>query len=466
MMLLAVVLFVLVNLVAGEFNRNRDMTREQIFSLSPQSRNFLSSLNQAVNIFTVSPTGQEHVIISQLLVEYASASSQIRVQNIDPSLNPGRVLQFAIAANMEQGIPDGSVIVQSGTHTQVITPQEMVTVQSNPFTGQVRIVSWNFEREITRAIHLVTTAQNPIVYFVTGSGEEPLPDFFRVIMESENFILRDIDLVVNSIPDDAEVLIIPNPTRDWTVDKAMRIRQFLENQGRAIFMMEYAFIDTPNIDSVLAAYGISLGEYFILEGDRRNMFANEVPSHIIPISTGHEILSSISEGGFQNLMLIPAGIEISELRPASTTIEPLWTTSNAAFGRVDLDELSWSQVPSDVSGPFTLAVAVTDRFILPDPVHSFVEMTTQFIVVGSGHLLRDDITIQIGTGNYLFVINSLNWLLGQPPSIFIPARTPAGTEPLIMTAFQANIITGVAIGAIPLVILSIGVVVWFKRKNS
>ena len=466
MMLFAVILFVLVNLVAGEFNRNRDMTREQIFSLSSQSRNFLSNINQEVNIFTVSPTGQEHVIISQLLVEYSNASSLIRVQNIDPALNPGRVLQFAIAINMEQGIPDGSVIVQSGTHVQVITPQEMVTVQTHPFTGETRIVSWNFEREITRAIHQVTTAINPIIYYVTGSGEDPIPEFFRVIMENENFILRDIDLVVNSIPEDAEILIIPDPTRDWTAEKANRIRQFLANEGRAIFMMENSFIDTPNIDSVLAAYGISLGEYFILEGDRRNMFANEIPFHIIPTPTGHEILTSISDGGFQNLLVSPAGIEISELRPASTTIEPLWITSNLAFGRVEMDELSLSQVPSDVSGPFNLAIAVTDSFIIPDPVHSFVERTTQFVVVGSGLMLRDEITFQIGMGNYLFVINSINWLLGQPPSIFVPARTPAGTEPLTMTAFQANIITGVAIGLIPLLILSFGVVIWLKRKNS
>ena len=464
MMLLAVILFVFVNLVAGEFNFTRDLTREQLFSLTPESRNFLSELNQDVTIFSIAPTGQENAILSQLLEEYASASSHISVQQIDPTFNPGMVLRFATEEGIEGGIPNGSVVVESGAHRQVIFPTQMVVREINWQTMQWgRIVSWNFESEITRAIHHVVYGITPVVYVVGGSGEFPINPMLGFFLESENFIVDGIDLVMNDIPENADILIIIQPTRDWTEVKAQRIRTFLENDGRALFILDNIPINTPNMDAILAAYGIAIGEYLILEGDSHWILGiTGSPTHIIPTPTNHEIATSLVERNVPNLLYHPASIQILDARPVSTTIEPVWVTSRSAYGRIDEEATTIERIPSDISGPFNLAVAVTDRnHVAIDRTY-----TTRFVVVSSVILLEEMKWDIIGSGNYHFIGISLSWLLDNPPSIFIPPRVPAGIDTLQITAARANLITIISMLVIPIMISTVGAFVWLRRRNS
>ena len=453
MILVAIALFIFVNLIGGEFNRSFDLTQEQLFTLTRQSRDFLRDLDQDVTITFISPTGMGNEmvapIVTQLMEEYAAASRHITIEHRDPMINPAFVHEMAHRAGMEQGIPNDSVIVQSATAVRVITPNDMFTFDFH--MGQaVGVRSFDFESQITRAINRVIQGTPPAVYVVTGSGEPLLPQGLAAFLESENFELRTVNLVTNDVPETAEILFILMPNRDWTEVKAQRIQEFIDNEGRAFMALHFLPVDTPNLNNVLAAYGVALGEYVLMEGDTRNIFLR--PDFIIPNITYHQILDTVYQSRLTNLLLGPVSIDQLDLRRPSTTIDTLFSTSRAAFAH--------NPDGADIPGPFDLAVAITDsRFV-------YRQETSKFVLVSNMGIIMDDAVAFVGEGNFQFVLSSLRWLGEQPQGIWVPTRTPPGRAPIIINRMQANIMIAISMGAIPLASLAVGVFIWLKRRHS
>jgi len=461
-LLLAFVLFVFVNLFADRFNYTRDLTREQIFTLTDHSRNFLAELDEDIHITLITRLGQGHPdifpILDRLLAEYATASRHITVEHRDPTLNPALIHEFAQRADHIGGIPDESVIVESNRSLQILTPSDMVDVNRNIFGQVVSYRSFNFEPAITRAIHRLTQTESLVVYYVTGSGEIPFDPELANFLQAENFDTREVNLLVGDVPADADILIIPMPSRDWTRDKADRVLTFLENGGRALFALDFSPVEMPVLRSVLEAYGLTLGQYIIFEGSPGNMLQS--PLHLLPNNTDHEIFENINRHNMLNLLIGAVEIGRAPVQRNTLSFYTLWYTSDSAFGRAENSD-SVIQLPSDIPGPFELAVAVTDhRFVNREPV------TTQIVVVGNTAVMIDIISELIGGGNNLFVRDSLNWLAEHPPTIFIPGRIPPGSAPVMLTGLQSNVMSVVVLGLIPVGLLAIGLVIWLRRRHK
>ncbi|MCL1843291.1 MAG: GldG family protein [Defluviitaleaceae bacterium] len=475
MMLLAVVMFVLVNLLAGEFDYTRDLTAEQIFSLTDESRDFAENLQHDVRITVVARTGQEHPqlpvisrITNRLLDEYTAASSRITVETRDPLLNPALIHRFAADAGLEAGVPDHSIVVEALGEIRVIQPHEMIGFEFNPFTGASRITSYNIESEITRAIHHVTQGAAAVIYYVVGSGEMPLSPQFIAFLESENFIVREANLVLGDVSEDADILFIPMPARDWTEPKTERILSFLRHEGNAFFAMDITTAETPNLTRVLNEYGLNLTGRVLLEGNDQSildMRAIGRSRYMIPDLVAHDITANLLARGFANMLpFFPAELVIQDAHRQTLEFETLWQTTSDAFSRgLDSDAETLSFAPGDVGGIFDLAVAVTDR--IWDAAQS-VAIYTRIVATSNIGFIDPWFTAYVGEGNWHFALNSLRWMLGQPPSIRIPLRFPPGQQPMIITDGTANILGGAAMGGIPLITLGIGAFIWFKRRHS
>ena len=464
MMLFAVILFVFVNLVADEFNRSFDLTPDGIFSLSDRSHDFLDTLAQDVTItHVVQLGGQPHnwtPLVAQLLEEYDAASRHITVQERDPMISPMLIHQLADAAGLEGGIPEGSVVVQSGNSTRVVTLSEMLVLDWDMFGRPTSIRSYNFEAEITRAIHAVTQASAPVIYYVTGSGEFDLQPMLRMFLESENFEVREVNLVTQDVPAEADILLIPMPGRDWTEVKGQRVLDFLMDEGRAFIVADLTLEDMPVFNGVLASYGIAPINYLVIEGNPNNIWPPH-PNAIAPIRAPHQINENVLGRDLPNFMFDAIGLDVLDIRRNSTNIEPLWATSRDAFARVDPTVLTSAKVPGDLDGPFLLAAAITDTRFVDDT------LTTQLVVVSNMLVLSDVAFSNVGVGNYQFVLDAMRWLYGQSPSIFIPGRTPPGQgAQLTLNQLNVNVMTGIATAVLPLLCIAVGIFVWFRRRHN
>jgi len=460
MMIFAVVIFVMVTLVAEEFNESWDLTAEQLFTLTPQSHRFLENLEMDVTLYYIVRTGGEDLQVSQLLAEYAAASHHVRTEIRDPMINPTFVHQFADGA--DGGIPEGSVIVRSAQGFRVITPADMETRRLHPQAWQWFVESIDTERAITQAMHALTLGEPPVVYYITGSGEPELSEALIEFIEAENFIVRQHNAMLHDIPETADALIIAMPSRDWGTAKADRILDYLDNrEGRAFMALDLTLEYFPELSRVLRAYGLALGGYVVIEGDARRTLAGN-PTWILPHQVPHEQITwPLFQEGFNQFFLVPTGLEILDMRRTGTTIEPLLVTSRDAYGRLaDSDAETILRVPDDLEGPFHLAVAVTDTVFL-QTTH-----TTRLVVVSSWTIMDEFVNSTVGGGNWAFIANSLNWLRDQPPGIWVPVRRPPGMTPVMLTDAQVFTMSGIAMGVIPVALFGIGIFVWFRRRHS
>ncbi|MCL2357126.1 MAG: GldG family protein [Defluviitaleaceae bacterium] len=461
MMLFAAVIFVLVNLLAGEFNFSRDLTAEQIFSLSDDSREFLAGLEDDVTITFIAHVGREHEmflgsIISGLLEEYTAASPRIRTEQRDPLLNPALIHRFAAESGVAGGIIENTVVVQSDAEIRVILPHEMLVIQGDR-------LNINVEREITRAIEHVTQGSAGVIYYVIGSGEPSLPPEFIAFLESENYTMREVNLVAHDVPDDADILFIPMPSRDWTEIKAGRVRDFLAGEGSAFFALDYMHEPMPHLAAVLDAYGLAHTGRFIFEDDAQNLLDLRMlgmPIFVLPEPAAHEITQTLLAHDFVNVLpFFPAEIRIQPVRRTTLTIEPLWTTSRAARAYEIDDDLMGQPPEQSNEAPFPLAVAVTDRIFLGGN-----EYFTRIVATSNIEFIGPLYAANFGEGNWHFVLNSLRWMSDEPPAVWIPSRVPPGHSPVFIDDSAANMIGIAAMAGIPLLCIALGAAVWLKRR--
>ncbi|MCL2404952.1 MAG: GldG family protein [Defluviitaleaceae bacterium] len=460
MMIFAVVIFVLVSIVAEEFNESWDLTAEEIYTLTPQTERFLENLEIDVTLYYIARTGAETHLITRLFAEYAAASPRITTEIRDPMINPTFVHQFATGA--DAGIMEGSVVVRSEQGFRVISPMEMETWTRHPQTWQPIRESIDAERAITQAINSLTMGDPPVVYYIVGSGEPPLSEAFVEFMAAENFVIREHNALLHDIPETADALIITMPERDWGSAKADRILDYLDNnEGRAFIALNVMTDYFPELSRVLNSYGVGLGDYVIIEGDNRRTLGG-TPTWMLPIPVPHEqITEPLHLENFVQFVLSPTGLEILPMRRTSTVIEPLLITSRDAYGRrMDTDAETILRVPEDEEGPFLLAAAITDTVFL-QTTH-----TTRLVVVSSWTIMDDFVNTTIGGGNWAFVASSLNWLRDQPPGIWVPVRRPPGGTPVMLSDAQVFAMSGIAMGVIPVTLFGIGIFVWFRRRHS
>ena len=459
MMIIAVVIFVLVSIVAEEFNESWDLTTEQLYTLTSQSERFLETLDMDVTLYYIARTGAETHLITQLLAEYAAATPHITTEIRDPMINPTFAHQFAAGA--DGGIPEGSVVVRSAQGFRVITPSDMETWTWNPQTWQQFRESIDAEREITQAIHALTLGDPPVVYYIIGSGEPALSEAFVEFLTAENFIVREHNAVLHDIPDTADALIIVMPERDWGTAKADRILDYLDNnEGRVFMALNLTADDFPELNRVLESYGLRLGNYVIIEGDARRTLGGN-PISMMPLPAPHDITFQLFVDNFSQFFIAPTGLEVLPMRRPSTVIEPLLVTTRDSYGRMlDSDAETAMRLPEDEDGPFYVAVAVTDTVFL-QTTH-----TTRLVVASTWSVMYERANDTIGGGNWAFIANSLNWLRDQPPGIWIPARRPPGGTPVMLSDAQVFTMSGVAMGGIPVALFGIGILVWFRRRHS
>jgi len=457
MIIAAIALFILINLVADQLNVSYDLTRERMFTLSSGSIEIIQNLDTDVYIYSLWPTGRESFAMQQLLEEYSSHSNRITLQNRDPILHPHFVEQFA---QPDEAIADGSIIVVGPDRYRVVHAGELIAMDFDPRTGQAFARGINLEPLVTNAINFVTATTTPVIYHVVGNNEFDLPTSLVDEFRMAGYEIREANLLTQEIPEEADILLITMPGRDWSAEQAERVRVHLENDGRAIVFGGFRGARFPNFDSVLASFGVRVGNYLVVEANP-NYFLMNLPVMLLPNFVSHETTDSLMLRNFMPLFIEATGVDVLELRRATTNIQTLITTSSQAFGRYDPAIQGITQTDGDIPGPLSLAVAIEENFMLGTQT-----ATTRMIVVGCDSILLEALNQEIAGTNYDFIINSLDWLSGEEARVWIPGRALPFMMPLRLTQLDALMMAAIAVIVLPLVFGVTGLVVWLRRRNA
>ena len=430
---------VVINLVVGQIPvkyTQFDLTDNQLYTITDQTKTFVKGLDSDVDVYLVVQSGQEDEQIQKVLERYESLSSHIKVHTKDPVVNPSFTKQYT-----DSSLSDNSLIVVCGDKYKVINYSDIYQSEFNYSTYSSQTTGFDAEGQLTSAIDYVTSDTLPKLYTLTGHDEASLSDTLTSQIEKENIDIEELNLVTSeSVPDDADCLMINGPQKDIT--------------GHVLIFTDYTETDMPNLAELLNNYGLSTSAGLIFEGNSQYYYPG-YPSYLIPRIQSADAVGSMTS---KDLVLMPyaQNINISDDVRSTVTTEALLQTSSKSYIKTDLKNLTTTEKASgDEEGTFTVGAAVTENYN---------DVETKLVYFSSSAILDENMNQAVSGGNYELISNVMSWMIDKEESISIPTKSLSTTY-LTVTAADAGF-WGAVVILIPAALVIGGGVVWFRRRRK
>jgi ABC-2 type transport system permease protein len=459
----ALAVVIIVNVLVDQVPGKLDLTKNKIYSLSEETYKLLDSLKADVTVTTVGKKGSEDPTVRTILEKYAAHGKHVKLQTLDPDLNPGWTKQYDTTG---QGLGPGTLVVAAGKKFKTIGVYDMYNYDTSNYdptnpNSQPQLTSLSVEQRVTSALQYVTADKNVTAYVLNGHGELTLGTLgMSSAVSNENYEVKELSLLTqNTVPADANIVLILAPKRDLAAEDADKLRTWLAGGGRMVVLMDVIspVNPMPNLAELLKTYGVEVQGVVVVEGDQ-NKVAAQNPLFVVPSLEYHDIVSPLRTNNYDLVLIGAQAVKTLDLKKKSLKIEPLLTSSSKSYGKRDIaNAKSVQKEGGDLPGPFTLAVAITD------PAQAAGGQDTKLVVVGNVKFLQSGLPNQV-PGNGDFFMNCLGWLKGQKESLTIRPKSVQQMR-LSISNLWALLLSGIVVIVLPLLILGSGLVVWLRRRH-
>jgi ABC-type uncharacterized transport system involved in gliding motility auxiliary subunit len=374
-----------------------------------------------------------------LLDRYTNLSPKVRLSYVDPDKNP----EAARAAGITKY---ATTVVQIGAKKE----------DAKSLT----------EEEITGAMIRDLKSNTRSVCFLTGSGERQIDDAERQglshlkdLLSKDDYTTKSISLLEKAeIPADCTVIVAGGPKSDYQQTEVDAIKKFVENGGRAMFLLDPPLkigrptADNEALDTVLQGWGVSVEKNLLLDLSPVGQLLGVGPT-IALVSTyaPHPIVNEMkgTATGF------PLSRSLTIKNTDKSTVQKLFDSSDSsvATSKLDTAEVNPSD-PKNAHGPLTIAAAGT---------YSTGKENSEgrFVVVGSSSWVAN--SFLSFNGNSDLALNAMNWLSSDEDLISIRPKPPEDRK-VNMTQAQFNWVLLSSQFLLPGALLLTGLSVWWRRR--
>lgn len=451
----AILLAVLVNLVVQALPSKYtefDLSEGKMYTLGDSSVQLAQSLQQDVTIYYLCETGSEDAIITKLLDHYAAESSHIHWEQKDPTLYPTFAAQYGA-----ENASTGSLIVTSGEDSVVLDAADLYEYDySDYYTTGSANVTFGGEKQITAAIYKLTGGDARVAYYTTNHGEQALTSSLTEALNAQNITLQPLDLLTSEIPEDCSLLIINAPTSDLAsddglVDEVSMLQNYL-NEGGKMLLTTNIYDETPNLDALMAEFGLSREPGIVVEGDSGHSLYG-YPYSLFPDYGATEESAALNGVNKDThvMLSVAQGLVLTETE--DVTAEPLLNTSEQSYSKQDVNNAATTEKEGgDTDGPFTLAAwACNDN------------TGAEVIWIGCPNVDNEQVYQSI-PGNRTFLQGCAVSLAGDDSGLLIDTKA-LEAEPITVAASQATTLGLVFVFVLPAAVLVAGAVVVLLRRR-
>ena len=448
---------VVINMIVGKIPSKYtqiDVSDSGLYSIGDETKKALKELDKDVTIYQIAQSGYEDENISSLLKRYEDESKHIKVKVKDPVVNPKFVSDYT-----DEQVSSNSLIIESGERSNVVNYSDMYESSLDYNTYSYQTTEFDGEGQITSAIGYVTSENLPVLYTLEGHGEKSLSADLKDSIEKANIDVQELNLLTEeSVPEDADCLIIISPTTDISSAEKDAVLKYLENGGKAMIFSDYADAELKNFDAILENYGVKRAEGLVFEGDAQH-YAMQMPYYLVPEVESTEASSEAAASDYLTLAPFAQGIQKLDDVRDTVNIESILTTSDSAYSKTNMNSSQIEKEEGDVDGPFDIGVSITES--LADGKE------TQLVYYSTANIIDSQINQMVSGGNQQLVMESLKWLADteESASVSIPSKS-LQVASLSLTEYDASFWKIWVIGIIPGVFLVLGFVIWFKRRRA
>jgi ABC-type uncharacterized transport system involved in gliding motility auxiliary subunit len=444
-------ILVAINYIGSRQNKRWDLTANQQFSLSDQTRNVLKKLDSPLQIM-VFDKEDGFQRFKDKLREYEYSSNKVSTEYVDPDKKP-------TVASQNQIQQYGTILFKYKDRSERITTDA--------------------EQDITTAIIKVVQGQQKKVYFTQGHGEkDPTSaerDGFKAIGDAltrENYTVDKVVLAqAGSVPDDAAVMIVAGPKTDFFPNEIDAVKKYLDKAGKVLLLLDPPDkADSPPLTNLIALahdWGMAVGNDIIVDASGMGQLigtdlsvpvAANYPSH--PITARFKFLTAFPFA--RSITPIPGGVNGHMAQGFVETSPKSWAEADVK-GLLTTGKVSFSEAGGDKMGPITVAAAVSSpsTAATSGAAPDAPKPETRVAVYGDSDFAGNaGLGIQ---GNRDLFMNTIGWLSQQENLIAIRPKEPDDRR-VTMTAAQQTNVTWLSLLFIPAIIFGAGFYSWWRRR--
>lgn len=434
-----------------------DFTEKKLYSLSDETKNKLKDLDEEITIQLINIDDE---YIKEYTRKYKVYSDKIDIEEVDD-------LSSRVDLKTEYNLDDTDslIVVSAGEKEKTLTLYDLYTIDYS--TGQQIDVT---EEAVTNAIVEVTIDEKPQIYIFSGKTyyepEQSLSTITTQLTNEANEVKYLDILSTGSVPDDCDCLIITTLAEDMSEIERDKILEYIQRGGKILFLISRNIleVDTPNLNSILDQYGVSIQYGAIFEQDTTKMLQN-APEFIIS-DVNASFMSDI--GMNLQMCLVDAGsIELADdtkQEELSVEYETIASTGDTAFIRTNFDTTSYTRTDADSEeGSFIVGARATKKIS---------EDVSSEIIIYSNELCASNLQIPVSTQYYMYavdlynnkdvILNSISHLTERTDTITI--RKTGETEQYTVSE-KGDTLIKIIIFTIPAIIILIGLVIWIIRRR-
>ena len=439
---LAIILAVVVNLIVGQVPSNYkefDISDSRIYTVTDTSKQFLSELEEDVELVVTASEEDTDARIAKFLRNYAALSDKISLRFVDPVAYP------SILEEYETQMDAVAVRCTSSGKTTTVPFMDMIVYDETYLMYYQQYVETGFDAEgqITSAIDYVISDSKYVIYQTTGHGETTLPSTVTDAIEKANLQLDSVSMLMDGgIPEDCSLLLVAGPSSDLADDELEMVRTYMQGGGQVMLLLGET-TDLPNWSSLLGEYGLEMADGFIADLERYYQEMNN-PYAIFPtLSTSSTITSGMSSNDLV-LLLYSCGLIQTEPARDTITVTPFMTTSANALA-VSLE------AQDGVAGTYVLGAVAQEE-------------NTRLTVISSISLVDESILSTFtNTVNLNVFMSALTDGFEDVSDITIPAKSLSVQYNMVDNARIWGLIYTVLA---PVLVVVVGLLYWNKRRKQ
>lgn len=443
--LVAVILLNLVARALPTTYTELDISTGSLFTLSDTSRELMGNLQQPVTVYYLAQTGNEDDNVTRLLDRYADENSLFSWQQKDPVLYPTFAQQY-------EGASNGCLVVTSGEKNTVVSYNDLYEMDIEAYytTGSMQY-DFKAENAITTAVAEVLRTADYTLYELTGHGEVALESDFTDTLANAGVTVAELNLITaGTVPEDAAALLINAPLTDLTAAEAATLVAYLQGGGRLLVSTDLT-VETPNLDSMLAAVGMTRQPGLLIETDGNYYPYGYPQTYLLPKINSNEVTAGVADGLY---VFAPMGQGIVCDEESGWTYQTLLSTTSGSYSMEGYATAETAQkADTDPEGSFDLAVAAEDS-----------STGAKLVWVNCPNVFLSQMNQSVSGGNARLLGSIVNWLNGEENATVIEARS--------MSAESLSVPAGSIIGlgllftiALPIACLIAGIAVCLVRRR-
>ena len=456
--LFSIVLFLnfIVGFLVSKYDIKIDLTTSGLYKISKETKEFLKNYDKDVRLILLnSEEGfkkSDDVYASHIYnisKNFAACSPHISLEFVNLNEQPNFASKYSNLALQQNGI----LLVDSKNNARFVPVSKMFQNQFDMenYTDEVEVIS-SVEKNIAYNLEFLAGKDFVKILNITGHKEAEIDRLKDSIFKENGYEVVDFNLLTTKIPDDAEAIMIVAPTIDFKKEEIEKLHRFYNSGKKVIYFASALQPKLNNLEEYLYSnFGISFVDGVLVETNPNRM----------SLASSSDIFTYASEENkyVENMTSKKLPINFNDCRPIEikknlkdVEIVKICETQNSSAVLSKKDKEFDVNKAEKKSFPVALGL---NKKVGGNKTAKFTVFSTAYILAGMG-------TPQLGNGE--FVLNVFGETVNHKSKTKILPKI-IGIPRLTISRFTSSVLGVIFILILPLVVVLIGAITYFKRKR-